>query len=246
MPAQEAAFPNHSHTIICCLAVLSHKHQSCVSASVGILSQKEAMYSKRKSLLGSTWPKLNRAYFSKSIKNCELISQNNMGQCSLNFLDGIRFDKACDEGKHRYLNTKIYLFFKAVHCDILAKGKNTTVFTDGLTLRLPNCCWISCFQASSASQHGTTVCYVVLLFKNVFVEFLSGYIYTWFLSMYGIKQKYISIDNMCCIVSSSGLHQLATKTPSGAALGLRETQPSTAKSSAGSSWAGETPKKGDP
>jgi len=64
--------------------------------------------------------------------------------------------------------------------------------------------------------------------------------------MYGIKQKYISIDNMCCIVSSSGLHQLATKTPSGAALGLRETQPSTAKSSAGSSWAGETPKKGDP
>ena len=147
-----------------------------------------------------------------------------MGQCSLNFLDGIRFDKACDEGKHRYLNTKIYLFFKAVHCDILAKGKNTTVFTDGLTLRLPNCCWISCFQASSASQHGTTVCYVVLLFKNVFVEFLSGYIYTGFLSMYGIKQKYISIDNMCCIVSSSGLHQLATKTPSGAALGLRETQ----------------------
>ena len=141
---------------------------------------------------------------------------------------------------------KSIFFFKAVHCDILAKGKNTTVFTDGLTLRLPNCCWISCFQASSASQHGTTVCYVVLLFKNVFVEFLSGYIYTGFLSMYGIKQKYISIDNMCCIVSSSGLHQLATKTPSGAALGLRETQPSTAKSSAGSSWAGETPKKGDP
>ena len=59
--------------------------------------------------------------------------------------------------------------------------------------------------------------------------------------MYGIQQEHVSIDKIYCVTHWP--HQLATKTPSGAARGLRETQPSTAKSSAGSSWVGENPKK---
>lgn len=57
---------HHHYEFMYDVVVLSHKNQSCVSASVGILSQKEAMYSKRKSLLGSTWPKLNKAHLLKN------------------------------------------------------------------------------------------------------------------------------------------------------------------------------------